>query len=530
MFGLACGAALLADQPEPRQRLLEAISAAAAVVSAIGIWQHLELTSLAIPVISAPGATFGNRNLAAEAVAMSLPLTVGAAAGAPGPGTRTALIAALALELVYLAATRTRGAWLGGAAGLLTVLALARPRWSRRAVAVALIAVALAASAALIPGPANPRYIGDQKRLASGIDVAQASFDPQSIALRTRLGLWRRTLEMVRDHPIWGVGPGNWPIVFPRYAEPSASREGVLSAAMAPRQAHDDVLERIAETGVVGFAAFAWLVLSVVLAVQHRLRAADESARASTAAAAGALVALAGAGCTGFPLEMPATIALGGLALGLVAPGAEPVSIAGNTASWTLSPRAARIRPWLGRAAVGLAVSFVLWAGVRAERELRASYWLGRAERTLRSERSLPAATRALYALDRARAANPDEFRVHLRTSQMMLRLHRASDAAQAARRALALEPVSPNAWATLAAAQLAKGDARGARASTSRALDLLHDYPFALFVDGEAARLTGDSAGAASDWAHLHALAAQNTIDQATAEAARELISPQTH
>jgi tetratricopeptide (TPR) repeat protein len=483
---------------------------------------------LSIPVISAPGATFGNRNLAAEAVAMSLPLTVGAAAGALGAGTRTALLAALVLELVYLVATRTRGAWLGGAAGLLTVVLLARPRWSRRAVTVALIAVALAASAAFIPGPANPRYIGDQKRLASGIDVAQASFDPQSIALRTRLGLWRRTLAMVRDHPMWGVGPGNWPIAFPRYAEPSATREGVLSAVMAPRQAHNDVLERIAETGVVGLAAFAWLVLSVVLAVRHRLRDADESARASTAAAAGALVALAGAGVTGFPLEMPATVALGGLALGLVAPAAERAPSAGDMASRARSPWPARIRAWLKRAAVGLAVGLVFWVGVRSERELRASYWLGLAERALRAERSVPGATRALSALDRARAANPDEFRLHLRTSQMMLRLHRASDAAQAARRALAVEPVSPNAWATLAAAQLAAGDARGARASASRALDLLHDYPFALFVDAKAARGTGDSAGAATDWARLRTLATRNTVDQATAEAARELIGAQ--
>src|SRR5205823_2096188 len=132
------------------------------------------------------------------------------------------------------------------------------------------------------------------------------------------LGLWRRTVTMVRDHLWAGVGPGNWPVYFPRYAEPGASRDGVLSATTAPRQAHDDLLERAAETGLVGLGAL--LVLGAGVATSARRRLAVEGARTSAAAASGALVALVGAGVTGFPLEMPATLALGGLALGLVVP------------------------------------------------------------------------------------------------------------------------------------------------------------------------------------------------------------------
>jgi O-antigen ligase len=514
-FGLACGAAVLADDRPARQTLLEAVAGAAAVVSVIGLWQHLELAPLAIPVISAPGSTFGNRNLAAEAVAMSLPFTAGAAMGGRARGTRLALVFALVLQLVYLAATRTRGAWIGGAAGLLAVLVLARPRWSRPVVAVALGAVALAAIAALIPGPRNPQYVGDTKRLASAVDVAQQSLDPRSVALRTRFGLWRRTLKMVRDQPVWGVGPGNWPVFFPRYAEPGAAQDGVSSAALQPRQAHDDLLERTAETGLVGLAALATLGWAVVSAARRRLRSADQETRASTAAASGALVALAGAGLTGFPLEMPATLALGGLALGLIAPGNPVASPPGD-----LAPR----RRWLRAAAVGLSAGLLLWAGLRAERRLRGSAWLGRAEQTLRHDSSAETATQALSALDRARAASPDEFRVHLRAAQMLLQLRRHAEGALAARRALALEPFSPNAWATLAAAQLGTGDTAGALASAGRALDLLHDYPFALLVHAQAAQARGDQPGAAGDWDRLRALAT-GAADQSTTTAARAIL-----
>jgi hypothetical protein len=447
-------------------------------------------------------------------VALSLPLGAGALLGARGRGMRSLLVVALGLVLVYLAATRTRGAWLGGALGLVTFFALARPRLSRPVLAAVLAAAALAATAALLPGRPNPRHVGDSKRFAGGVDVAQATFDIHAPSLRTRLGLWRRTLAMVGDHPFVGVGPGNWPVFFPRYAEPGAARDGVQTLALAPRQAHNDLLERTAETGGLGLASLLILGAALVLAIRRRLRAGDQDARTATAAAAGALVALVAAGITGFPLEMPATLAIGGLALGLMAPG--PDQVAGR---WG--------HPHLRRAtAIAVSLAAVAWAGLRAERHLRGNHWLGQAERLVHGDPGPRGADRALSALERARAATPGELRVHLRTAQMLLRLDRGPGAALAARRALALEPFSPNAWITLASAQLAARDVEGARASIERAHALLHDQPLALFVDVRAALAAGDLRGAASARARLRAVAVASTDNQATASAARELVA----
>jgi O-antigen ligase len=463
LFGIAGAAAVLARDAGWRQTLLEAATWTAAVVSAVGLWQHLELAPLPIPVISAPGSTFGNRNLAGEAIALCLPLGLGAVAGAEGRGTRLALIGALGLSLVYLAATRTRGAWLGAGAGALTAVLLLRPRLTRAAALAALGAVALAATVALLPGPTNPRDVGDTKRRATGVEVAQASFDPQSIALRTRFGLWRRTLAMWGEHPVWGVGPGNWPVFFPRYAEPGAAADGVLTAKLAPRQAHDDLLERAAETGLVGLLALVALAAVLVILVRRRLRSPAD--RPSTAAAAGALIALAGTGATGFPLEMPATLALGGLALGLTAAGG------------TEAPRRAA---WI---ALPLAAALILGAAWRAQGELRGSIWLRRADRAF-AGRTLEGATRALPLLERAAAAAPSAFAVHFTKAQVLLRLRRPAESEEAARRALAIESFSPYAWAALAAAQLEHGDAPAARMSAARATALLNDFPAARAVE----------------------------------------------
>ncbi len=130
LFGLACGAAVLDDaddRGEARQRLLTAVTIAAAGVAVIGLLQHMEHLPFPIPVISKPGSTFGNRNAAAEVMAVVLPLAVGAAARARRPDVRALLCAAIALEFVFLGVTRTRGAWLGAVCGAAVMVTLRSP-------------------------------------------------------------------------------------------------------------------------------------------------------------------------------------------------------------------------------------------------------------------------------------------------------------------------------------------------------------------------------------------------------------------
>src|SRR6185437_9448946 len=91
LYGVALGAGLVAASAEaaaPR-RLVEAIASAAALVALLGLLQHLGRSPFPLPTISVPGSTFGNRNVAAEAVAMALPFGLGlfASAGATEPAS-----------------------------------------------------------------------------------------------------------------------------------------------------------------------------------------------------------------------------------------------------------------------------------------------------------------------------------------------------------------------------------------------------------------------------------------------------------
>ena len=158
MFGVAVGAAVAARaDARNARRLCEAIHASAGLVALIGLGQHLRLSPLPIPAISVPGSTFGNRNVAAEAVAMAIPFGLGllgfgeTAGPAPSPARRRMIALFLVLEIGYLAVARARGAWMGGALGIAIFFALRRPR------------------------------------------VVHDAVDLSSPVTRTRLALWRRT-------------------------------------------------------------------------------------------------------------------------------------------------------------------------------------------------------------------------------------------------------------------------------------------------------------------------------------------------
>ncbi len=68
-----------------------------------------------------------------------------------------------------------------------------------------------------------------------------------------RINVWAAVIEMIRDRPIFGIGPGNTAFnqIYPLYQRP---RFNALSA-------YSFVLEVAVETGLIGLACFIWLLI-----------------------------------------------------------------------------------------------------------------------------------------------------------------------------------------------------------------------------------------------------------------------------
>lgn len=183
--------------------------------------------------------TFGGQLL------LLVSLAAGVAFLARAPRWRWGAALAGVLGLAALAATFTRSAWLGLAASLAVMLAVARPR------RLPLLALLLAAVYLAAP----PSYR----------DRLNSAFDPSHPTNRERTHMWSAGVRIFGDHPVTGVGLQDLKPIYQRYRDPDA-RE-------AAGHLHNTPLQIAVSTGVIGLAAFAWLYGALMWSAGRGLRA-----------------------------------------------------------------------------------------------------------------------------------------------------------------------------------------------------------------------------------------------------------------
>ncbi len=166
-------------------------------------------------------------------LAVLLPLVITGALVSRRKGRRVLTVLAL---LVLLAEffTLSRGGMLGAlvAVGVLAAFglrSLSRPRL------ILTIVLLVGISAALLVG------------IWTAVSVRDSSD-------RGRVDIWNSALEMTRDHPITGVGPGGFGRALRSYRDPDLAQDKISSA-------HNLFLQALAETGIPGLLILLWLIV-----------------------------------------------------------------------------------------------------------------------------------------------------------------------------------------------------------------------------------------------------------------------------
>ena len=252
---------LLATAPVWWDRITGALLAGQLLISVIGIRQLYgdpgalarwsDANSVAQGTVRIY-STLENPNLLGGFLLPTLPLAVVALMRWPGRARRLFALAALLLGLVALVLTYSRGAWMGmvaslAAVGLLLVLRLSRhwpPLW-RRLFPLLLLgggAVGLVLLVAAVE-PLRVRVLS----LFVGREDSSNNF---------RMNVWSSALEMIRERPLLGIGPGNkaFNLIYPLYQQPKFD---ALSAYSIP-------LEWAVEAGIPGLLAGVGLFLCAV--------------------------------------------------------------------------------------------------------------------------------------------------------------------------------------------------------------------------------------------------------------------------
>lgn len=256
---------------------------------------------------------FVHNNLASSYATLLAPLAVAMLASAR-PGRRAVRVSgviALVGLVAYLFVLNSRAGLLAAALGVGVAIGarLARPWLARRAApsgALRAAAVAVVVVAALLPFSTSARGVAKDLFYDA---VSVTGLDPGDV--QRRPVLWAKGMRMVGDHPVLGVGAGNFAVMLPRYDR----------LIVKVPHAHNDALHVLTEMGPVGLALFAaWLVASAAQVGAALLRAArDGRGGALAAGATGMLVVFVVTGVFETPWRLGATAATVALLLGLVA-------------------------------------------------------------------------------------------------------------------------------------------------------------------------------------------------------------------
>ncbi len=204
-------------------------------------------------------ATLANPDFAGIFLAMLLPVAL-AKVLSQRPVTTRVLAANLVVVLFLgLLVTFTRAAWIGAIVGVVTLLVLRRGRFHvwPLVISASLVVVAFA----VVGGIAATRPpTTSQGGIGSAIIARAVSIpDLRSSTEAVRLSVWADTLPLIASRPVIGYGPDTFGLIYPQYQ--SASRSRVLWD-----KPHQEALGVAAAQGLVGLAAYIWILVAFVRA------------------------------------------------------------------------------------------------------------------------------------------------------------------------------------------------------------------------------------------------------------------------
>ena len=155
------------------------------------------------------------------------------------------------MHLVCLYATGCRGAWIGlvvslfvmGVLMLYWYLPKMPPFWQKSVFPLFFGSIVAVVALGLI---ASSSFRDRALSIFAGREDSSNNF---------RINVWNSVIEMIRDRPLLGIGPGNAAFnkIYPLYQKPNYSALGAYSI----------YLELMVEIGLIGFGVFLWFLLTV---------------------------------------------------------------------------------------------------------------------------------------------------------------------------------------------------------------------------------------------------------------------------
>jgi O-antigen ligase len=213
----------------------------ALIIASVSILHSLVEAYKANDIYLAKGLLFTHKNFAAATLLLLFPLTfIGNSKNSKTNGLHITAIVLAALSIILL---RTRGVWLGGLAMVLVATVHFMLRGNKKLRQHGLIALAI-----LIFGMGFTIAVGGSEKIYN------------SGTIQSRFHYWDASWEMFLDHPVSGVGGGQWKIEYPAQGLKGTDWK-VMNGEASILRPHNDLLWMLSETGIFGTLLFLGIVI-----------------------------------------------------------------------------------------------------------------------------------------------------------------------------------------------------------------------------------------------------------------------------
>ncbi len=254
---------LIARNFEPKNDLklfMKAMFVSGFVAATIGVCQKL-LGYNFFSQAAIPASTFGNKNMGAEYIALTLPLGFYFFFKEKKKSDELFYLFMISNMLLYVLYVMSRSSYLSilaqtfffGVFCFVKYLKEKKVPFFTPAKIKMLLGLSLYMFLAINITPQGFRWQLDSYKKRVGSIASDAKL--QSYKGNTRISFWVNSLLMLKDHPIGGVGVGNWSIEYPTYHDKILiDRE--YDDRVKLYQLHNEFLEIFVTTGIVGGILF----------------------------------------------------------------------------------------------------------------------------------------------------------------------------------------------------------------------------------------------------------------------------------
>jgi len=246
-------------------------------------------------------STFGNPDHWAGYMEMTIPLLLGLFLTG-FRGIRLFLVIVLTvLLLIALILSLSRGGWFGALIGLffMSVALLFNPYFQSKKLLLTLVCGFFVVGFIVLSSTPVVKKIRT---------LEQKGNIP---SLKGRVTVWGGIVDMIKDYPLLGTGPGNFAIVFTQYQPP-----GFLGRHF---MGHNDYLHFVSETGLPLIAVMVWMIVALFIRGFKKLNNPSRLVRGITLGAMSGITAILVHSIFDFNLHIPANAILFTVLAALVA-------------------------------------------------------------------------------------------------------------------------------------------------------------------------------------------------------------------